>query len=143
MIRECLAFGNNVCGNLDPTNQSPILKQPANVTEAIKCDEIIWHGWSCTFGRGERFDVSGLNIPDNQSGGFWAWGVDPLISDPGRINEIHFLKPVKRVLGFDRPLGCLAEDGQVHSFEGAISSERWDDVALTGLGGAYAFRSEL
>ena len=70
-----------------------------------------------------------------------AWGIDPIIQDTKRINDLSLPARIKKVIGFDNPIGYLAEDGYIYTFTGTKSNKQWDDVAVTGLGLALAFRS--
>ncbi len=76
------------------------------------------------------------------SGTYYAWGTDPIVTSPARINVVS-ISSLKRVLGFDRPVGYLANDGIVHTFDGTQCPEKWEDVAIIGLGAVYAFKGEL
>jgi hypothetical protein len=61
MPRRLLAWGNNVARALDPTSEEPLLPAPVDITKATGCDEVVFHSWACTIGRGERraTDLSG------------------------------------------------------------------------------------
>ena len=77
---------------------------------------------------------------DDRNNRYQAWGIDPIVTSPNRISSLGIDAPLKKILGFDRPVGFLAQTGHVHSFDGSKSSEQWDDVSVTGMGAAYAFR---
>ncbi|WVQ66843.1 uncharacterized protein L199_005034 [Kwoniella botswanensis] len=122
--RKLIAFGNNVCGNLDPTCSS-IIQRASDVTTHCDCDDINWSSWTCTIG-GD--DVDPLKI----------WGNDPLVIDD-QPTKIDFSG---RVIGFERPLAFLLEDGFVESTEKKRSSTTWDQVVSTGLGLTYACKDD-
>ncbi|ORY33385.1 hypothetical protein BCR39DRAFT_557073 [Naematelia encephala] len=107
---KCLAFGNNVCGNLDPALPSTVVS-PTEIPYA----EILWHGWTCTVARAER--------------GVRVWG----------MGKFEISGSVKKVLGHDEPVGYLDADSRV-TFSAATSQSSWDDVTVPGVGGYYACR---
>ncbi|OCF77453.1 hypothetical protein I204_01441 [Kwoniella mangroviensis CBS 8886] len=119
--RKLIAFGNSVCGNLDPTCSS-IIQRPSDVTTHCDCDDINWSSWTCTIG-GDPLRI---------------WGNDPLVIDD-QPTKIDFSG---RVIGFERPLAFLLEDGHVESTEGKRSSTTWDQVVSTGLGVTYACKAD-
>ncbi|WWD19766.1 hypothetical protein CI109_104230 [Kwoniella shandongensis] len=116
-----LAFGNNVCRNIDPLG-APVIQTPIDITGNIDCGEIIWHGWTCTIAKDY----------------YHAWGTDPLVSETTSVLPVD---AIRRVIGFDRPVGFLHLDGRVSTTHGIKGSGTWDDVAVTGLGAVYASRS--
>ena len=65
------------------------------------------------------------------------------MTSPDRINVLSLPAPANRVFGFDRPLGFLSDDGYVYTFAGYKSSQKWDDLVVTGLGALYALRGEV
>lgn len=75
------------------------------------------------------------------SSGLRIWGTDPLVTGPGRINELD--KDIVKILGQDNPVAFIATDGHVHMFTGHVSVDTWDDVAVCGLGQVYAVSGEL
>ncbi|WWC95024.1 hypothetical protein V866_001876 [Kwoniella sp. B9012] len=119
--RKLIAFGNNVCGNLDPTCSS-IIQTPSDVTTHCDCTGIHWSSWTCTIG-GDPLRI---------------WGNDPLVIDD-QPTKIDFSG---RVIGFEGPLAFLLEDGSVKSSEGKRSSTTWDQVISTGLGVSYACKDD-
>nr|XP_018261041.1 uncharacterized protein I303_06758 [Kwoniella dejecticola CBS 10117]OBR83199.1 hypothetical protein I303_06758 [Kwoniella dejecticola CBS 10117] len=116
-----LAFGNNLCGNLQHGGP-PILKKPTEVK--YECDTVEWASWTCTIGRDP------LQI----------WGSDPLILNdiPAKISLAH---TAKRVIGFDQPAAFLLKDGRVQHKQGRVSADAYDEVVVTGLGTVYACKS--
>nr|XP_019010468.1 uncharacterized protein I206_04937 [Kwoniella pini CBS 10737]OCF49249.1 hypothetical protein I206_04937 [Kwoniella pini CBS 10737] len=118
-----LAFGNNVCGNLDPAGPS-ILRQPTEVKH--DCKGIEWTSWACTVGKDP------LRI----------WGTDPLVHDK-QATVIALTRRLKRVVGFDRPQAFLLDDGRVQDIEGRLSCRSWDDVIITELGTTFECLKDL
>jgi len=51
-MTHLIAVGNNITGNLDPSNADPVLPI-TDITEATGCTEVLWHSWACTIGKGE------------------------------------------------------------------------------------------
>ncbi|WVW86311.1 hypothetical protein I302_108353 [Kwoniella bestiolae CBS 10118] len=115
--RSFVAFGNNTCSNLDPTCCS-IIREPTDLTAKYNCEDICWSSWTCTIGKNP------LKI----------WGSDPLVVD----NLPTTIDYSSRVIGFERPLAFLLENGQVKTIEQEVSRTTWDEVVMTGLGIVYA-----
>ena len=133
LMTRLVAFGNNITGNLHPTDSEPVLSL-TDITEATGCTEIIWHSWTCSIGRGGH----SLPFPAHLrliSGtkGSRAWG-----SIPDGLRELleTGVEPVK-FIGHDAPEGYLGQDGHVHRFDGTQSIEKWADVAMSSLGEVY------
>lgn len=51
MPTVCLGLGNNICGNLDPTNPSPFLAEATEISKGYPIERILWTGWTCTIGQ--------------------------------------------------------------------------------------------
>ncbi|WVF67249.1 hypothetical protein IAT40_001997 [Kwoniella sp. CBS 6097] len=126
MVRY-IAFGNNVCGNLDAADPS----LPSSSSSAAIIDtpreiaiegEIVFHSWCCTVIK--------------EDGRCLIKGIDAL-------SRIDFVP--RRVIGFDRPVGFILQDGTVVGINGkgnGKESTKWHDAVVTGLGRAYAVTVE-
>jgi hypothetical protein len=97
-----LGFGNNVCGNLDPS-LDVVIESPTEVT--IDCDEVLWLSWNGGVGRGS---------------GIQSWGAGAYL----------FEYPVKRVLGIDSVIGYMCENGRIATDQ-RISNACWNDAVST------------
>ncbi|WVR09735.1 hypothetical protein IAU60_006811 [Kwoniella sp. DSM 27419] len=116
-----LGFGNNVCGNLIPAGPNTV-PTPTVLDLDSDISEVIWHGWTCTIAQAEQ--------------GWRSWGTEPLGEGFFGDSGMSGAGPA-RVIGCDNPAAFLHPSG--HVFYGVErSSERWNDVVVTGLGQAYA-----
>lgn len=114
-MRRLVGWGNNVAQNIIPQPAVPFIDRPKEITPSSGCERLIWHTWECSMGR----DSAGKIVP---------WGSAPRI-DPGAQFE--------RPLGHDQPIGYL-QNGRAVLFDGETSQNAYNDIALTGLGDAYA-----
>ncbi|WVQ94848.1 hypothetical protein IAU59_001931 [Kwoniella sp. CBS 9459] len=113
---NCIAFGNNICGNLDAAGPS-IIGSPKEI--AIEGD-VIFHSWCCTIIKhGGRCVIRGSVA----------------------LSEIDLVPKAKRVIGFDRPVGFILQDCTIVDTHGkghGQGSTKWFDAVVTGLGAAFA-----
>ncbi|OCF43666.1 hypothetical protein I317_02416 [Kwoniella heveanensis CBS 569] len=120
-----LVFGNNVCGNLDAANplsasSSTIIDNPRVVS--IEGDEVIFHSWCYTIIKeNDRCIVRGIDT----------------------LSEVKLVP--RRVIGFDRPVGFILQDGTVANIYGKGRNgtvKVWHDAVVSGLGAAYGVNDD-
>ncbi|EAL19423.1 hypothetical protein CNBH1150 [Cryptococcus deneoformans B-3501A] len=125
--RRYLAFGNNLCRQLDYRG-SLVLKEPKDITDCLQgWQEVVWHSYACT-------------IAQNSAWEWYGWGLDPLVSrdEPKKLEFDG--KQYTRIIGYARPLAFLQVDGHVVNQEGQKSVKVWNDVVVTELGATYGYR---
>lgn len=60
--RRYLAFGNNLCRQLDYRG-SLVLKEPKDITDRLQdWQEIVWHSYECTIAQSKIYELQSLYL---------------------------------------------------------------------------------